>query len=179
MQVCLFVLKVCARASLPYQLLDLTSHHGKSPYTLLAPYLPQISVYVVSVLCTNPEVFLQTCGFLGMTASKFYNLTIIHFLPHLVCTCNGDALNKVAKELKKSPVSLITTHDVLAQVFLLEGPGQSEVVFTFILKLLLQTKSGDSGEITVLMLVKSTIVPLLGEIVICMGDEDPKRVEQV
>ncbi|KAF8592595.1 hypothetical protein K439DRAFT_1625944 [Ramaria rubella] len=157
------------------QLLDLTAHHAKSPYALLAPYLPSISVSVVSALSTNPELFLQTCNFLEMSASKFYNLTIGHFLPHLVCTCNGDVLSKVARELRKSPVSLVTTHDVLACVFLLDRPGQTERVFNFILELLVQSKNDTSGDVTVLMLVKSTVVPLLGEIVICLGDEDQRR----
>lgn len=138
-----------------------------------------MSVPIVSAVCTNPELFLQTCNFLDMSPSKFYNLTIIHFLPHLVCTCNGDALNKVAREIKVSPVSLVTTHHVLAQVFLLDEPGRTESVFQFILDLLLQRKKDASEEVTVLMLVKSTVVPLLGEIVICMGDEDAKRVHQV
>jgi len=114
-----------------------------------------------------------------MSASKFYNLTVTHFLPHLVCTCNGDVLNKVAREIRVSPVSLVTTHDVLAHVFLLGEPGRTEEVFKFILDLLVQSTNDASEKVTVLMLVKSTVVPLLGEIVICMGDEDPKRVDQV
>jgi serine/threonine-protein kinase ATR len=114
-----------------------------------------------------------------MSPSKFYNLTIGHFLPHLVCTCNGDALNKVARELRKSPVSLITTHDVLAHVFLLDGPDETDRVFEFILDLLMQCRTDANDHITVLMLVKSTVVPLLGEIVICMGDEDSALQKQV
>jgi serine/threonine-protein kinase ATR len=138
-----------------------------------------MSVPIVSAVCTNPELFLQTCNFLDMSPSKFYNLTITHFLPHLVCTCNADALNKVAREIRTSPVSLVTTHDVLAHVFLLDEPGRTERVFKFILDLLIESKKDVSDEVTVLMLVKSTVVPLLGEIVICMGDEEPKRADQV
>lgn len=138
-----------------------------------------MSVSIVSAVCTNPELFLQTCSFLDMSPGKFYNLTIAHFLPHLVCTCNGDALSKVAHEIKVSPVSLVTKHDVLAHVFLLDEPGWTDKVFKFILDLLVQSQKDSSEEVTVMMLVKSTVVPLLGEIVICMGDENPKRVDQV
>lgn len=114
-----------------------------------------------------------------MSPGKFYNLTLVHFLPHLVCSCNGDALLKVAKELRKSPVSLVTTHEVLAQVFLLNGQEDTDKVFRFILDLLMQEKGPAAGQITVLMLVKSTVVPLLGEIVIAMGDENAAYAQQV
>ncbi|KIJ37345.1 hypothetical protein M422DRAFT_118575, partial [Sphaerobolus stellatus SS14] len=160
------------------QLLNLNGFHKKGAYGLLSPYLPTIAVDVVSNVSTNAEQLLQLCNFLNMSPSKFYNLTLTHFLPHLICTCNGDAITKVARELRKSPVSLVTTHDVLARVFLLPGPGETNKVFNFILNLLMQNRNSLSTEITVLMLVKSTVVPLLGEIVIAMGDDDPRNAEQ-
>jgi len=161
------------------KLLDINTAHGKGPYSLLSPYLPKIAIAAVSTVSSNPEQLLQICAFLNMSPSKFYNLTISHFLPHLVCTCNGEAIVKVGRELRKSPVALVTTHDVLACVFLLNGQAETDRIFDFILDLLMQSANAPTSDITVLMLVKSTVVPLLGEIVIAMGDDDPVRAKLV
>ncbi|GJJ07321.1 hypothetical protein Clacol_001522 [Clathrus columnatus] len=160
------------------QLLDLTADKKKTPYMLLSPYIGQISITVVSQISENPEYLSQLCNFLDMTPSKFFNLTSNHFLPHLVCSRNEHALKKVAYELRKSPVSLITTHEVLSRVFLLDGQETTDIVLKFILDLLMRSRKDATEPITTLMVVKSTVVPLLGELVICMGDKHTDKALQ-
>lgn len=151
----------------------------KTPYALLCPYIGNISIAVVSEISVNPGYLVQLCNFLDMSAGKFFNLTLNEFLPHLVCSRNEQALHKVAQELRKSPVSLVTAPEVLSHVFLLEKREDTELVLGFILDLLMRSRKNATEPITVLMVVKSTVVPLLGELAICMGESDTIQVNKV
>lgn len=161
------------------QLLDITAEEKKTPYALLSPYLGHISIAAVSEVSKNPDYLVQFCNFLDMTPGKFFNLTLNQFLPHLVCSRNEHALKTVAFELKRSPVSLVTTHEVLAPVFLLDGQENTDLVLNFILTLLMRSRKDSSELITALMVVKSTVVPLLGELVIYMGEDDSISINKV
>lgn len=127
---------------------------------MLCPYIGRISVTVVSEISTNPDYLVQLCNF-------------------LVCSRNEQALQKVAQELKKSPVSFVTTPEVLSHVFLLETREGTELVLGFILDLLMRSRKNATEPITVLMIVKSTVVPLLGELVIYMGESDAGQANKV
>ncbi|KAH8118429.1 hypothetical protein DFH11DRAFT_1686601 [Phellopilus nigrolimitatus] len=152
-------------------------HHQKTPYLLVAPYMEQISTYVVSVMPRQPNALLETCRFLSLSPNDFLSVTLPHTLPQLFATCNSSSLESIHKELGKSVSSLFlnASADVLAHVFLLKRVEETDQALMFILQTL--SEAANNTKIGLSNIVKSCIIPLLGKLVITMGDENREVAE--
>lgn len=66
---------------------------------------------------------------------------------------------------------------ILAHVFLLQGPGQTNKALTFIIKIV--TEAADDGTIDIRSVVRSCLVSLLAKLVNVLGSEDPGKAQAV
>lgn len=124
-------------------------------------------------------MLIEACHFLSVATSDFISATLHHTLPSLFASCDIKVLEQVAHSTstKVSSLFLNNSHDILAYIFLLKGPAQTNKALSFILTLL--RKAADNENIDVQSVVKSCLVPLLAQLVIGMGDENPERAELV
>lgn len=130
-------------------------------------------------MCTVPSMLAEACHFLSVTPSDFIAATLHHTLPPLFANCEIKVLEQVAKAASKkvSYLFLNQSHDILAYVFLLEGSTRTNQALTFILQLL--RNAADTASIDMQSVVKSCLVPLLAQLVVGMGNEDPSKAELV
>lgn len=161
------------------QLLAMTKQHKKSPWGLVSPHLSQVAPQIVSCMCSQPSMLTETCHFLSVASSDFISATLHHTLPPLFASCDNKVLEQVAHctSTKVSSLFLNNSHDILAHIFLLKGPTQTNMALLFILTLL--RKAADNESIDMQSVVKSCLVPLLAQLVVGMGDENPMRTELV
>ena len=105
--------------------------------------------------------------------------TLPSTLPSVFAECNTRVLERIGKEVSRKPSHLFLSHShsILAQVFLLPDPIQTNKALNFIVQVLID--AADNKNIDVASIVTSCIVPLLTELVIVMGDEDPVKAEAV
>ncbi|CCL98247.1 uncharacterized protein FIBRA_00241 [Fibroporia radiculosa] len=158
------------------QLHALCKHHRKKPYNLVSPYMDRIAIFIISRMCTQPSLLIESSHFFGFTPHDFISVTLGDTLPQLFSSCDVRVLDAISKELNEKPYQLFLsfTHQILAHVFRLQGPGQTNKVLSFILKMLKDTAQSDIDLASVL---RTCLVPLLVEIVIVMGHEDPDQAE--
>jgi len=114
-----------------------------------------------------------------MSPTDFISVSLPRTLPYLFAHCERKVLETIAKDLSKklSALFLSFSHEILAYIFQLPGPGQTQKALTFILRVLID--AADNVTIDVQSVVKSCVVPLLAELVIVMGDENSERAEMV
>lgn len=145
---------------------------------LLSPYMDKIAGYVVSIMSSKPNTLLELCRFLSLSSADFFSITLSHTLPQLFATCNMQALETIGKELEKSVSSLFlnASADVLAHVYVLND-HESEKAIDFILRTLCE--AANNAKIGLPSVIKSCIIPLLGKLVISMGDQDQGEVKKV
>lgn len=157
----------------------MTKQHKKSPWALVSPHLSQVAPHLVSCMCSQPSMLTETCHFLSVATSDFISATLHHTLPPLFASCDIKVLEQVAHSTsaKVSSLFLNNSHDILAYIFLLKGPAQTNKALSFILALL--RKAAGNESIDVQSVVKSCLVPLLAQLVIGMGDENQERAELV
>ncbi|KIJ69878.1 hypothetical protein HYDPIDRAFT_79167 [Hydnomerulius pinastri MD-312] len=153
------------------QLSALTKRHKKAPQGLMTPFLPRIAPFIVSRKCTNPGLLAEACRFMEMYSTSFLSLTLPLTLPHLFADREVKVLDEISSELCKKSSSLFFHHasKVLAHVFRLQGPGQTNQALDFILKVL-RAEATDGSIIEIRMIVKSCLLPLLAELVVVLGD---------
>ncbi|THH12376.1 hypothetical protein EW145_g35 [Phellinidium pouzarii] len=154
------------------QLLALAKHHKKTPYMLVSPYMQQISTFVVSIVPRRPDALLETCRFLSLSPKDLLSVTLPHTLPQLFATCDSAALDNIHKELGKSISGLFlnASADVLAHVFLLKKTEEIDKALHFILRTL--SEAANNVNIGLTNVIKSCIIPLLGKLIIAVGDPD-------
>src|SRR5882762_90899 len=157
----------------------MTKHHKKSPWGLVSPYLSQVSPHLVSSMCVQPSMLTEACHFLSILAPDFISATLHHTLPSLFANCDIKVLEQVATNIsdKVSSLFLNRSHVILAHIFLLKGPGQTDKALSFILQLL--RSAADTASIDIQSVIKSCMVPLLANLVVGMGNEDSGKAEQV
>ncbi|TDL29365.1 hypothetical protein BD410DRAFT_710460 [Rickenella mellea] len=160
------------------QLLAMVKHHKKSPYSLLAPYIPQIAPFIVAKLCRHPNLLLETCRFLSLPPGDFLQITLTHTLPKLFGDSKLDVLEKISNELGKkvSAMFLNASADILAHIYMLTTSSETDRAMKFILFVL--TEAAKNAEIRLANVVKSCIVPLLVHLVLAMGDKDDLRAKR-
>lgn len=111
-----------------------------------------------------------------MTTScvDFINATLPFTLPTLYGNCDLKVLQKIAQDLDSKPSNLFLSHShrILAHIFRLQAPGQTNKALAFIIKTL--TDDTTNGSIGIQNVVQSCVVPLLAELVVGLGDEGPK-----
>jgi serine/threonine-protein kinase ATR len=129
-------------------------------------------------MCTQPSLLNETCRFLLVSPAAFLSATLPRTLPQLFANCELKILEKVARDLSKNLSALFLghSHEILAHVFLLQGPAQTNKALGFIIKIL--TDAAD-GPIEIQAIVRSYVFPLIAELVVLMGDENPDQAEMV
>lgn len=122
---------------------------------------------------------LELCRFLSLSPGDLLSVTLSYTLPRLFGTRNSSALEYLHKELGKSVSTLFlnASADILAHVFLLKNPANTDRALSFILSTL--SEAANRAKIGLANVVKSCIVPLLGKLVVSMGDEDKELAEDV
>ncbi|KAI0068558.1 hypothetical protein BV25DRAFT_1792048 [Artomyces pyxidatus] len=158
------------------QLTSLVKHFKKPPYSLIYPYMGQISPFLVSKWSSQPALLLEFCRFLSVVPADFIEATLQHTLPQLYGACELVVLDQISEDLgtKASYLFLKHANYILPHLFMLQGPGQTNQALTFVLKLL--NESTDGGVIDVQAVVRSQTVQLLGTLVNTLGDVDEGKV---
>lgn len=166
------MLKPFKRFLIFIQILSLAKHLNKTPYLLLSPYLFSLAPMIVSSLVLQPNLLTETCRFLSLSPSDFLSVTLPHTLPRLFATCNADALQKVSAEVKQNVSTLFinASPHILAHVFSLPGSAETEKSLNFITRTLNEA-TNNGAKIVIQSIVRSCLIPLLGLLVISMGDE--------
>ncbi|KDQ64194.1 hypothetical protein JAAARDRAFT_117891 [Jaapia argillacea MUCL 33604] len=158
------------------QLQALSKHRNKSPYGLVATYMNHIAPFLITRMCTQPTLMSEACRLLSVTPTDFVTATLPRTLPHLFASGEMKVLEMVAKETNKklSTLFLNYSHHILAYIFLLEGPGQTDKGLQFVVKAL-SDAADNSRLISISSVVTSCILPLLSELVTVLGHEAQQR----
>ncbi|KAJ6515319.1 hypothetical protein C8R45DRAFT_1139488, partial [Mycena sanguinolenta] len=171
------------------QIIGVAKHHNKSVMAVMLPYFDQIAPFLVLRMCTQPELLVESCRIMHVSPEDFVSTTLPRTLPHLFAACEVRVIEAIGKALNSKPSTLLLNHsaDILAHLFLLRGPGQTNKAMACLLNVLMD--SANRKSIDTLSVVKSSIVQLIAQLVIVMGDEDPntansalpalKKVERV
>ncbi|EPQ58953.1 hypothetical protein GLOTRDRAFT_70000 [Gloeophyllum trabeum ATCC 11539] len=160
-------------------LLTIARTRQKSAYSLVSPYLGDISPFVVSRMATEPALLVEFCRFISISPADFLSVNLHRILPPLFATCNGKVLELIGRELGKRPFTLYLnhSHDVVAHALLLEDDAGIQAALDFIVNQLRQ--AAESTAIDVHNVVKSCLTPLLAEMIIVMGDENENKAKLV
>ncbi|KAJ7849841.1 hypothetical protein B0H14DRAFT_3085988 [Mycena olivaceomarginata] len=147
------------------QIIAVAEHHNKSVMAVMLPYFDQIAPFLVLRMCTHPELLAESCRIMHVSPQDFISTTLPRTLPHLFAACEVRVIEAIGNALNSKPSTLLLNHsaDILAHLFLLRGPGQTDKAMTTLLDKGIDTQS----------VVKSSIVQLIAQLVIVMGDEDP------
>jgi serine/threonine-protein kinase ATR len=158
----------------------IAKHHKRTPYVLISPYMHEVAPLVVTRMCTHPSLLTETCNFLSMTPVDLISVTLSRTLPQLFAHAQLKVLQEIAKHLDVTLPNLFLRHphQILANVFLLQGSVQTNNALTFIINHLVG-ESGSNKTIGVHNLISSCWVPLLVELVIILGSDDKVQKELV
>lgn len=127
----------------------------------------------------QPNTLIETCRFLSFSTNDFLSVTLPLTLPHLIGECNKAALDKLSRELgvSISNMFLKVSAEVLAHVFLLRNQLDTNKALSFILRIL--NEAATKADIQLSNVVKSCVLPLLGKLVVSMGDPNPDAAANV
>ncbi|OCF57218.1 hypothetical protein L486_04674 [Kwoniella mangroviensis CBS 10435] len=162
--------------SLAYtQLIDLAKYHRKTPYTLISPFLKPISIMLAEDIKRNIELLNITMQFIGMTRKNFLETTLVHTVPALVLSRNGDALKEVASvvQQKLGVMLMDNISHILAQAFL--RPDQTDSALRFLVSLLKDMTSSNpraQPNISISSLMTACIVDLVVMLIVELGDQN-------
>lgn len=162
------------------KLTELARYRKKSSYNVVSPYLSQVAPLVVSRMMTQPAILVECARFIAIQPSAFISVTLPHTLPIVFATTDLPVLQQIAKELSRKPSILFINHapDILAHVFMLQGPGQTSKALSFVLQVL-RDDAQDAEGIDMNSVVKSCITKLLCELVTILGDNRTERADMV
>ncbi|KAJ7506601.1 hypothetical protein B0H11DRAFT_1706690 [Mycena galericulata] len=155
------------------QIVTVAERHNKSVMAFMLPYFDQIAPFLVLRMCTQPELLVEACRLMYVLPEDFISTTLARTLPHIFAACEVRVIEAIGKALNAKPSTLLLNHsaDILAHLFLLRGPGQTNQALSCLLNVLMD--SANQKGIDTHSVVKSSIVQLLAQLVIVMGDEDP------
>jgi serine/threonine-protein kinase ATR len=160
------------------QLSSITKHHNKTLYALLNPYLDQVAPFLVSKISSLPSLLTETCKLLSMAPAEFIRVTAPRTLPPLFASCDAKGIEAVSREVEQKAPALFLGHShfILAYIFMLPKPAESKAI-SFVLKIL--ADASQEGPIDLRVVVKVSLVKILAELVIAMGDENETKVPAV
>ncbi|KAJ6486408.1 hypothetical protein C8R47DRAFT_1216527 [Mycena vitilis] len=170
------------------QIMAVAAHHNKSVMAIMLPYFEKLAPFVVLKMCTQPELLVETCRAMHVSTDDFISTTLPRTLPKVFAGCEVRVIDAIGKALNSKPSTLLLPlcADILSEIFLLRGPGQTNKAMSCLLDVLMD--SANQQGIDTHSVVKSSIVQLIAQLVIVMGDEDPdtanyaipalKKVEQ-
>jgi serine/threonine-protein kinase ATR len=142
------------------------------------PYLDHIAPFVISRVSALPNLLVETCKFMSIAPADFITVTASRTLPNLFTECDAKGLETVSREVGQKASTLFLNHsaEILARIFTL--PKQAEPKATsFVLKIL--ADASQSEAISLQMIVRLSLVKVLAELVIVMGDESPETANSV
>ncbi|EIN10974.1 hypothetical protein PUNSTDRAFT_63830 [Punctularia strigosozonata HHB-11173 SS5] len=160
------------------QLQVLAKCHNTTQYKLVAPYQSRIAPMLVSRICTDPSLIVETCRFLLTTPGSLIASTLAFTLPPIFAKGDLRVLEKVGEATGRKPSSLFLgdlQHSILAYIYLLRGPVQTNRALEFVLRVLKDAAGGET--INLRDVVKSCSMQLIAELVVVLGDADPDRAE--
>jgi serine/threonine-protein kinase ATR len=154
-------------------------HHKTTPYGLLSQFMSDVAPYLVSRIYTQPNLLAEACRFLCQTTTDFLSTTLSSTLPVLFASCDARTLEQISKEVSRKTSHLFLSHSasILAYIFLLPDHDQSTQALNFIVQVLID--AAESNNIDIQSIVKSCVVPLLTELIVVLGHENPARIELV
>lgn len=157
------------------QLVDIASHRGKQPYTLLAPYLDRVGIILAQCLVSHPTVVAESMQLIGYHRQSFFSHHLVRkaVIPTLVLRRNRAALDMLVGILNHS-LGVILIDDgpeVLAAVFL--TPSETTPALEFLASVLLESTRDLDPSTTIGRYIHAARVPLLAALVTELGDENP------
>lgn len=161
-----------------HKILAIAAHWRMAPYKLIHPYQDQIAPFVIKRLSTQPDILGEACRVMTIAPADFITITLPHTLPQIFASCDQKVLDQITKTLhiKASTLLLKHSHGILAHIFLLPSQAATTKALNFVIKVL---TDATSSAIDIQSVVKSCVVPLLAELVVVMGDENPDIAKQV
>ncbi|KAJ7156082.1 hypothetical protein C8R43DRAFT_884346 [Mycena crocata] len=156
------------------QIIAVAEHHSKSVMAVMLPYFDQIAPFLILRMCTQPQLLVEACRIMYVVPEDFISTTLARTLPHLFAACEVRVIEAIGKALNAKPSTLLLNHsaDILAHLFLLRGPGQTNKAMSCLLDVLMD--SANQKGIDTHSVVKSSIVQLIAQLVIVLGDENPE-----
>lgn len=156
------------------QLVDIASYRGKQPYTLLAPYLGRVGVFLAECLVPHPTVVAETMQLIGYHRQTFFSHHTVRkaVIPALVLRRNRAALDTLVGILGLT-LGVILIDDgpeVLALVFL--TPSATSAALDFLASVLCESTRDLDPATTIGRYIHSARVDLLAALVTELGDED-------
>lgn len=132
--------------------------------------MDRVAPFLVSRFCTQPAVITETCRLMSMSMATFISMTRPKTYPQLFANCEHKVLQRIAKELEV-PIHGLYFPDsaqILAYVFQLQAPGQTQKALKFIGDMVANNLE-EGTVVTSKQLVKMCLVPLLAELVVETG----------
>ncbi|BEJ16287.1 hypothetical protein CspHIS471_0508920 [Cutaneotrichosporon sp. HIS471] len=167
------------RAIVYTQLVDIATHRGKQPYTLLAPYLDRVGVLLAECLVPHPSAVAETMQLIGFNRQPFFSHHLVRkaVVPALVLGQNRAALDILATILGKALglILIDDAADVLAKVFL--TPVKTNASISFLAKVLRESTHDPDDSTTIGRYIQAYRVNLIAALVTELGDEDEARRE--
>lgn len=161
-----------------HKILAIATHWRMAPYKLIHPYQDQIAPFIIKRLSTQPDILGEACRVMTIAPADFITITLPHTLPQIFASCDQKVLDQITKTLhiKASTLLLKHSHGILAHIFLLPSQAATTKALNFVIQIL---TDATSSAIDIQSVVKSCVVPLLAELVVVMGDENPDIAKQV
>lgn len=122
------------------------------------------------------------CQFLGVYPNDFLSITRPHALPHLFAEREVRVLEEIASELGKklSILFLGDASQILSYIFRLQGPGQTNQALDFIVKIVqADADEANRPSIDIKGIVHSNLLPLLADLMVVLGNENPDDAASV
>ena len=162
------------------QLNGLCHARGKTPYTLLSPFLESISVFLAQRVSNNPEMVVEAMQFIGSSRQNFFETTLRYTIPAMVFDGKREELQAIAGFVNKNLGAILIDNvaGILAKIFL--HSERPEKHLNFLSGLLRQITSNKNThmEISVASLMTSCIVSFLFALIVELGDESPRVQKQ-
>lgn len=143
----------------------------------MAPDVARISRHITTNCFKQPILLNEFCRFILYPPSSFLSQTSQYFLPDLVIKCASEELNTIARILETTVTALIVEKpaEIFEQVFMLENIAATEKALDFILQNLQSVNVSSQRSLGIPNLVKIALLPLLGRLVIQLGDPGNRR----
>ena len=163
------------------KLLSVARYRNQSPYLLVAPTFQSIAPFLISRLCDQPSLLPEACRFISIRPHYFIVRNLRRTLPILFAEAQGKVLNAIAQETgqKLSTLFLNHSHEILARILRIQAPAHSTKALQFIIDILREAAGDSRGSIDIPSVIRSCIIPLLAELVICLGDDNVDEVSAV
>lgn len=141
----------------------------------MIPYLDKIAPFIVSRVCSQPVLLLEYSRLVSVAPKDFMTITLPRTLPPIVASRDFKVLQKIAHDLSLKPSLMLLkhSHEILAHIFLLQNSSETNKALHFIVQVLKEARADTTIDIDIQSVVKSCVVPLLAELVVKLGHEDP------